>query len=147
LNKKLVSSGFIIFFTYIILSLVIGERHPFTPVPMYNHFPNWAYVFYAKDNDGRILFSKTTFRNACSPSDVSNLYSSYCYEKNWMYGFGKETPENLHEVGEVLLNHYKNNFLPGYQPKPDTLYIIRKHLRVVQGKFTETDSIIAYEAL
>ena len=39
-----------LFIGYVVLSLLIGEHHPFTTVPMYNYLPKQAYVFLLKSD-------------------------------------------------------------------------------------------------
>ena len=87
---------------YITLSLIIGEVHPFTLVPMYNNFPNWAYAFYASDDEGSLLPNNSYFK--INSADLAHKYYTICQNNNIRYGDRIETDQELNLVGRLMLN-------------------------------------------
>lgn len=59
---------------YVVLSLLIGETHPFSRFEMYDHFPSEAHAFRILDGNGELQPSKEMF--AFRTADLSHSYSA-----------------------------------------------------------------------
>lgn len=98
---------------YILLSLLIGECHPFSRVTMYNSFSSSSYAFYLSDSTGRLLPFKTYFDY--SADDVGHNY----WVVNDLYpdSSGIETASVRYKRGTVLWQkiaaHARTAALPG----------------------------------
>lgn len=85
---------------YLILSLLIGEFHPFSNFPMYNNFPNWSYVFYLQDENGNLFPSRLL---KIDGGQLGHLYASTAQDKNISYGNGMESKQELTLIGNSIL--------------------------------------------
>lgn len=128
--------------SYVMLSLTIGENHPFTLVPMYNNFPNYAYSYYLSDGRGTLLPLAGYFKY-----DIGNLshnFNAICQDKNIPHGFQMETEEQLREVGEAMISQVmEHRFarLPG-----DTLQLHRI-CYFMQGDTIAQKDVVMYETV
>ena len=114
---------------YILISLFVGECHPFTRVPMYNSFPNYAYAFYLADST-----DKPAFFYKYISSDLSHQYFSIAQRLNIRNGHQVETSEELTRIGKIMMENIINNDSKNF-PKG------RMELRRVAFAF-EGDSIV-----
>jgi hypothetical protein len=133
----------VIFVPYVFLSALIGEFHPFTRVPMYSQLPNWAYVFYLTDDDGNVLYIHQYFPFTRHTGAVAHFFYSYCNEHKIPYGDRRESPEQLEEAGNAMLDFL---FSVPMIKKPDTdsVHLVRKDIFYDQtSKLSEKDEIIA----
>lgn len=64
----------ILFFVYIIISLVIGEFHPFSRYQMYDSFPLSATSFFLSKPDGKIIPLQEYFNY--KTADISHNYAT-----------------------------------------------------------------------
>ncbi len=109
--KKNAFRGILLGLIYVAISLVIGEQHPFTLVPMYNGFQNYAYSFYMTTADGKLLPFHVYFD--CKDDFPSHLYGSICDKIGVNAGNETETDIQLNRVGEdMLLTLKKRHLLP-----------------------------------
>lgn len=92
---------------YVVLSLLIGEQHPFTLVPMYSNLPNYAYSFYLSDDKGQILPFAKYFK--CADDYPAHTYNAICEDKKISYGNGLETEEQLAEIGKQMIAELKEH--------------------------------------
>lgn len=99
--KKNAFRGIYLGLFYVAFSLVIGEQHPFTLVPMYNGFPNYAYSFYMTTANGKLLPFKNYFK--CKDDYPSHLYGSICDKNGINAGNEMETDTQLAIVGKAML--------------------------------------------
>jgi hypothetical protein len=98
---------------YILLSLVIGEVHPFTTVPMYNKFPNYAYAYYVSDENGKMLPVGSYFNY--NAGNLSHNYVAICESKKIIHGYEVETQDQLSQVGKEMLEQliaYRRDSIP-----------------------------------
>lgn len=98
---------------YVVLSLIIGEVHPFTTVPMYNSFPNWAYSFYISDTSGKLIPIGNYY--SCDYDYLSHLYSTLCQENHIEMGNEVEKADELTFIGNKMfdgLSGYRKKTLP-----------------------------------
>jgi len=98
---------------YLFLSLLFGEHHPFTLVPMYNSFPNYAYSFYLADSTNRLLPLAQYY--SLADDELSHHYSSICQVQNIAFGNQCESPDQLQKIGSAMfakLKHYRYAELP-----------------------------------
>ena len=124
--------GYIIIgITYIVLSLLIGEVHPFTVVPMYSSFPNWAYSFYLSDSTSRLLPIANYFKYA--DDELGHNYAAICEQQKIVYGNQTETKIQLECVGKQMFG-----LLQAHQVAPLLQSYIQLH-RVCY--FMQRDSI------
>jgi hypothetical protein len=68
--------NYFIFMGYILLSLVLSEFHPFSKYPMYNQFPNYAYLFFIRDNANQ--FVPLNAHYTATGANLGHLYFSIC---------------------------------------------------------------------
>ena len=67
---------------------------------MYNSFPNWGYVFYAKNEREETLFYYKDFKQSKNAGYVAHTFYSLLNNKGWYdYGYGQEKPEWMQEAG------------------------------------------------
>ncbi len=85
---------------YLGLSLFFGEVHPFTTVPMYSNFPNWAYSFYISNPSGRLV--PVTHYYNCASDELSHQYSAICSQLHIPYGNRIETARQLQTIGQAM---------------------------------------------
>ena len=83
--------------SYVILSLIIGESHPFSREPMYNSFPNLSVAFYLSDSSGHLLPVKKYFRY--NTDAITHNYHSI--EESIGYP-QKESKSLLNEIGQKM---------------------------------------------
>lgn len=96
-------SSMMIYFTIILITILIGEVYPFSFYPMYNSFPIWSYVFYFKDEKGAtIKLPKSTH------ADLSHKFYSECQKQGIAYGNGIESIEDMERVGLSITNTFFN---------------------------------------
>ncbi|MEY2922141.1 MAG: hypothetical protein RL108_763 [Bacteroidota bacterium] len=86
---------------YLICSLIIGEFHPFSRFPMYNSFPNWSYVFYYTDNNGKLITAKRLQTNT---GYLAHTFYTACETLDIEYGNGIETKQDLNQLGREITN-------------------------------------------
>jgi hypothetical protein len=87
---------------YILLSLAIGECHPFSLVSMYDSFPKTACTFYLSDDKGTMMPMQQYF--ADKTADLTHKYYAICESKKIEGGNDAETPEQLREIGKAMLD-------------------------------------------
>lgn len=106
MKNNLILNKFSIAIGYFSISLFVGEWHPFTQVPMYNSFPNYAYAFYLADSTHRPLISLPGKYNS---GFISHQYSSIAESKNIFHGQCAETKEQNQLIGKVILDAFLND--------------------------------------
>lgn len=89
-----------IYFGIIIFTFIIGEFFPFSHYPMYNNFPNYAYTFYIKDQNGELLGDNMPI----SVAGFSHIYVSECIDEQIKFGNARESQEDLQEIGKNMIN-------------------------------------------
>ena len=122
---------------YLILCLLIGEIHPFTLMPMYNKFVNYAYSFKLTDKEGKVIPVSSYYSITCGSLAhkfyaISNSLAVNC-------GFEKETTQELRIIGKKLLKELEASRKTN--PPADTIC-----LYLVNHSF-ENDSIVKTEKL
>jgi hypothetical protein len=132
-----------IYLGYILVALLVGENQPFTRVPMYDNLPNWAYVFYIKDNNDNPIYLKTKKTDILTTESLSHMFSSYCNKEGFYYGYGKESDSTLELSGRFLMGEIYKKW-PKSIVKPLKVYLVRKHLYFTKdGQLVERDKQIA----
>jgi hypothetical protein len=134
---------YVVYGGYMFIALLVGENQPFTRVPMYESLPNWAYVFYLKDDKGQTVFLKLKSIERLSVESLSHMFSSYCNEKKLHYGHGQESDTTLALAGKFLMQEIDKKW-PADKVKPTKLYLIQKRIYFnEQGIMAEQDKQIA----
>jgi hypothetical protein len=105
--------------SYVILSLIIGENHPFSREPMYNSFPNLAIAFYLTDSTGHILPVKKYF--GYNTDAITHNYHSI--EETMGYP-GNETKVILNQIGVKMWGQIRPHAYPSTITHGITLYRI-----------------------
>ncbi len=122
---------------YLILCLLVGETHPFTLMPMYNKFINYAYSFKVTDKEGKIIPVKQYYNTNCG--SLAHKYYAIAQSLGINYGFEKETPKELELTGKQMLKELQER--KKMNPPVDTicLYLVNHSFR--------NDSIVKTEKL
>ena len=136
--RNLMKNTFL-FVGYTGLALWIGEVHPFTLVPMYNHFPNWAYAFYLTNENQKLLPVKKYFKH--HSVNLGHLYCGIAVEQNIRYGNREETDSDLEKIGNRMIQQICP--LMKTSPEGDYIQLHRKAFFLVNGKIHSQDQIIA----
>lgn len=110
---KLFSNCWLLIF-YIIISLLIGEFHPFSKSEMYNSFPEKANIISVTDSTASPLPA-----NACFKYSTADLTHNY-YAVKQEIPLLSDTNKYFNEIGILL-----NNQLKQYQYKSTMTYEIR----------------------
>lgn len=132
-----------IYLGYILVALVVGENQPFTRVPMYDNLPNWAYVFYVKENNDSAIYLNASKTYILTTENLSHMFSSYCNNKRFQYGSGMESDSTLELSGRFLMGEIYKKW-PKSIAKPSKIYLVRKHLYFTSdGQLVERDKQIA----
>jgi hypothetical protein len=90
---------------YVLLSLFIGECHPFSRVSMYDSFPDKSYTFYLSDNNGQQIPLKKHYR--FSTGDLTHFYNAYCETHHISREMNGATVAQLQEIGAAMLAELK----------------------------------------
>ncbi len=138
---------YLLLISYIILTFWVGkEFHPFSKFPMYCAFPNWAYVFYLKNEKGEIVSFGKNFSENKNAGYITHTYSSFFNFHNYQYGFGKEDSAQLKEAGNELItmilkdeNQAKFNF--------DTLRLYKRFYSLENNQLHYRDDLIGERPL
>jgi hypothetical protein len=129
---------YIICAIYVLLSLLIGEVHPFTKVPMYSNFPNWAYSFYLCDSSNTLLPIRNYF--TCADDELSHQYSAICERLHINYGNQIETKVQLDSIGKVLFLFLKEKQI---NPLPmNRIKIKRVCYKIHQNQLSQVEVIL-----
>ena len=80
-----------------LISITVGEIHPFSRETMYNSFPNLAVTFYLNDSTAKLLPVKKYF--ACNTDAITHNYHNI--EEIMGYQQAK-TKQGLQEVGRKM---------------------------------------------
>lgn len=88
-----------IFFSIILISMIVREFYPFSLYPMYNNFPNWSYTFYFTDENDQSLSYCLKDRH----ENISHIYFAEFYNKGWKVGEGHENEKHLNIVGKNII--------------------------------------------
>lgn len=122
---------------YLILCLLIGEVHPFTKMPMYDRFVNYAYSFKVTDKAGNIIPANRHYRVNCG--SLAHKFYVICNTLQVNCGFEKETTQELQLVGKQLLKELEASRKTN--PPADTicLYLVNHYF--------DNDSIVKTERL
>ena len=132
-----IKKNLIVGLVYLFLCLAIGENHPFSLVPMYDRFSNWAYVIYFSDQVGKALPSVKQFR--IKSADLAHQYSTIC-ERQDIHGYAEqETQSQLQQIGKVLMDKTLTES-PNVKPKG----ILQIH-RICY--FMEQDTIASHDVI
>lgn len=127
---------------YIALSVWFGEVHPFTVVPMYNNFPNWAYSFYMSDKNNNIIPIATYFNY--KDDELSHNFSAICSSENISYANKTIVDPELLKVGKLMaLQLFKKKIKP---LDTDSVRLHRVCYFLCNDSICSTD-LILYEGL
>lgn len=90
---------YIIYFSIIIITSIVGEFYPFSFYPMYNNFPNWAYTFYFVDENNQSLsdYLKDNHGN------ISHIYFAEFNSRGWTSGGERESKKHLNFIGKRIV--------------------------------------------
>ena len=123
---------------YVLLSLIFGEVHPFTKVPMYSTFPNWAYSFYISDSTNTIIPTRRYF--SCADDELSHQYAAICERLGINYGNQIETQVQLDSIGKVMFLFLKEKQI---KPLPmNRIKIKRVCYKIHQNQISQVEVIL-----
>lgn len=122
---------------YLILCMLIGEVHPFTQMPMYNKFVNYAYSFKVTDKEGKVIPVNRHYRANCG--SLAHKFYAISNSLGVNCGFEKETTLELQLIGKQLMKELQASRKTN--PPADTIC-----LYLVNHSF-ENDSIVKTERL
>lgn len=126
--------------SYIILCLLIKEQHPFTLVPMYNHFEDYAYSIRLTDSKGSLIPLQTYYR--LNGGDLTHKYYTIKDKVTVNCTPRAETVEDLHKIGRLMMD----DLLRSEKKKP-AVAGLQLHLicHYMVGDSILTDDRIIYE--
>ncbi|MBL7793992.1 MAG: hypothetical protein JNK77_16815 [Saprospiraceae bacterium] len=137
---------YFLFGAYLILSLVIGEFHPFSRLPMYNSFPNYAYIFYLSDENERLIPYLKYFDYSKNASYIAFFFYSICTQHNYPYGTDQEDPDHLEKTGKEIMDIIlKNEDTTPFDF--DTLKLYRKNYYIHNNQIRYTDYLMYEKAI
>lgn len=137
--SKLTFYSFGLFLLYIVLSLLLGEEHPFSRYPMYNSFPNTASVYFLKDKKGHTLALQKYFN--LKAEELGHLPPDIAANQNISYDSLHNTTEGRKILGARLLHHVMQRALPALPF--DTLQVWRKEY-TYNGKAIQPHELLLY---
>jgi hypothetical protein len=126
---------------YVILSLLIGDCHPFSLVSMYDSFPESATTFYLSDKKGKLLPLKSYYHYGTG--DLTHFYGAFCESKNFSREEEAQSPAQLNAIGEAMiseLEQHKFAALPA-----DTVQVHQVYYFFKDGSLHQKDNVI-YES-
>jgi hypothetical protein len=132
-----------IFVVYVVLSWVIGEHHPFSRIPMYHSFPNYAYTFNILDNENQMIPLKEISKMGAA--EISHLYFSAINNSDIIYyGSGIEDSLDMESIGEEVFNNivWKENI----DLNEKCFKLERIYLSINESNELVTKSKILYES-
>lgn len=120
---------------YIVLSLAIGEQHPFTLVPMYTSFINEARVLSLTTTDNRPIVLKGKF-NVHS----GGLMHRYFAKRSAIEASAPNLTEKEQNliIGSFLIDEITNSSLVSYSSDTLQLHLLTYHLHDHQLKCSST---------
>lgn len=133
---------FAIAIIYTTLSLIIGEVHPFTTVPMYSHFPNWAYSFYLSNQQGRVIPYGHYF--AFADDELSHRYFALCQQLHIPADNRAETTAQRQQVGQQLFAQLK---AARVKPLPAGTIRLHRVCYYLQADTIAKQDIVLYETV
>lgn len=95
-----------LFASYAGLSLLIGEIHPFTTVPMYTTFPNYAYSFKLTDTKGNLIPIAKYYHS--SSDELSHQFSNIANNLH-LSSTDYEDSYNMRIIGKMLFTGMRMN--------------------------------------
>ena len=135
---------FFLFTAYLAVSLFIGyECHPFSTFPMYNSFPNYAYVFFLKNERNETVYYGLNVANGRKKNAgyVAHVYYSFFNHHHYNVGMGREKPEHLAQAGAQMMdmimdgeNFSTKNF--------DTLKLYRRYYFLAHNRLKFRDDLM-----
>lgn len=127
--------NYFIFLGYILLSLSLSEFHPFSKYPMYNQFPNYAYVFLIRDNANQ--FVPLNIHYTATGANLGHLYFSLC-DLNHFNAININTPSDTSDIiGKEMLNYIVSSRYN--KSNPDSISINRICLHLEGGKIISNE--------
>ena len=141
--KKLLLPPYFLFVFYVISCKIIGDHYPFARYDMYSTIPSYAYSFYITDENGEPLddFFK----------DMRNLlvhqYYSSCEKHRYRHGYEQETDEQLHIVGEEMLEATLNNTVKEKYRLLNVLCLYRINFFMENGKIKINEKFLFEKVL
>lgn len=136
--RNLVKNTFL-FVGYTGLALWIGEVHPFTLVPMYNHFPNWAYAYYLTNEKQELILVNEHFDYHAG--SLSHLFCGIAQENHIAYGNMRESDDELALIGTQMLKQLKP--LVKKEISGKELQLHRKTFFIHQDRISSRDQVLA----
>ncbi len=136
-NEQNISVGL----CYVILSLIIGECHPFSLVDMYNRFPEKACTFYLTDTKGKLLPIENYYHY--KTGDLTHNYNAICKSKNITGDNHTLTSEQLHNIGEIMMSQLGQRCFS--KPLANTIQLHQIYF-FLKNDSIQSNDIIMYEA-
>ncbi len=98
LPKVLLKFGIAIVF--ISGTFLVGEFHPFSHFYMYNNFPNWSYVFYFTEENGKLIPAKELNTDGIK---LGYLFYTVAQNQHIPYGNGIESKKQLNSISKKMM--------------------------------------------
>jgi hypothetical protein len=125
---------------YIIISLIVGECHPFSLVSMYNSFPDKACTFYLSDSKGTLLPLARYYHYITG--DLTHNYNAICRSMGINGGNQAETVEQLHTIAKSMMAILEQRCFS--KPVADTVQLHQVYY-FLKGDSIRSSDIIIYE--
>jgi hypothetical protein len=126
---------YFMFMGYIILSLVLPEFHPFSKYPMYNNFPNYAYVFLLRDSRNHFIPLNKNY--SITGANLGHLYFSIRNLHHYNIKDNGERSEMDDSVGKEMFQYIKSK---RYNKScADSISVNKIFLHLKNGKITSNE--------
>lgn len=87
------------FILFVTGGLLLKEAYPFTTFPMYNEFPNYAYVFYLSDSSSKAIPLE---RLHMGGGELAHNYFAIANALRFPNGKNLETEQHLSIIGQKM---------------------------------------------
>lgn len=95
---------------YVILSLCIGECHPFSREPMYDRFPAQAYTFYISDSQNAVLpLARYTHMTTDA---ITHFFNAWCEHRNISTDSLVKNERLYEEAGNAIATEIRKHQYP-----------------------------------
>ncbi len=122
---------------YVVLSLLIGECHPFSKESMYDSFPDRSYTFYLSDTRGQLLPLKKYYH--FTTNELTHVYNAICESRDLN---GDREAEQMQSIGMTLMEELNRRRFAAVPTDSIQLHQVNYFL---QNDSIHTKDILMYE--
>jgi hypothetical protein len=122
---------------YVVLSLLIGESHPFSRELMYDSFPDRSYTFYLSDTHGQLLPLKKFYH--FTTNELTHVYNAICESRDLN---GEKEAEQHQSIGKTMMEELSRRRFADVHTDSIQLHQINYFL---QKDSIQTNDIMMYE--